>query len=221
MPAQLLSLPVFHVFAKNAVRTRSVGFYPTSIYLGGPMSPESQAADRAIERYRDYLHLLARLQLDPRFQGKLDPSDVVQQTLLKAHRNLGQYRGQTEAELAGWLRRILANTLTDAARSFRLELDAGRSLERSLADSSARLEAWLIARDESPDGRLRRHEQTLAVADALAQLPEDQRTAIEFHHLKEISVTEIAALMNRSEASVAGLLRRGLKRLRELLADTA
>jgi RNA polymerase sigma-70 factor (ECF subfamily) len=185
------------------------------------MSPQSQPADRAIERYRDYLRLLARLQLDQRLQGKLDPSDVVQQTLLKAHQNLGQFRGQSDAELAGWLRRILANTLTDAARGFRLELAAGRSLERSLADSSARLEAWLVAREDAPDGRFRRHEQTLAVADALAKLPDDQRAAVELHHLKDCPVAEIAALMERSEASVAGLLRRGLKRLRELLAESA
>jgi RNA polymerase sigma-70 factor, ECF subfamily len=185
------------------------------------MSSESQAADRSIERYRDYLRLLARLQLDPRLQRKLDPSDVVQQTLLKAHQNRAQFRGQSEAELAGWLRRILSNTLTDAVRSFRLELGAERSLERSLEDSSARLEAWLVAPGESPDGRARRHEQMLAVADALALLPDDQRSAVEFHHLKEIPVAEIAEIMGRSEASVAGLLRRGLKRLRELLAESA
>jgi RNA polymerase sigma-70 factor (ECF subfamily) len=185
------------------------------------MSPESQAADLPIERYRDYLRLLARLQLDPRLQAKLDPSDVVQQTLLKAHQNLGQFRGHGDAELAGWLRRILANTLTDAVRSFRLEVGAARSLEHSLAESSARLEAWLVAPGESPEGQARRQEQTLAVADALARLPDDQRTAVEFHHLKEMPVGEIAALLGRTEASVAGLLRRGLQRLRELLAESA
>jgi RNA polymerase sigma-70 factor, ECF subfamily len=185
------------------------------------MSPESKAAELPIERYRDYLRLLARLQLDPRLQAKLDPSDVVQQTLLKAHQSLDQFRGQSDAELAGWLRRILANTLTDAVRSFRLELGAARSLERSLENSSARLEAWLVAPDSSPDSRARRHEQTLAVADALALLPDDQRTAVEFHHLKELPVGEIADLMERSEPSVAGLLRRGLKRLRELLDPSA
>ena len=185
------------------------------------MQPEPKAAELPIERYRDYLRLLARLQLDPRLQAKLDPSDVVQQTLLKAHQNLGQFRGHGDAELAGWLRRILANTLTDAVRSFRLEVGAARSLEHSLAESSARLEAWLVAPDESPEGRAHRHEQTLAVADALALLPDDQRTAVELHHLKEMPVGEIAALLGRTEASVAGLLRRGLQRLRELLAESA
>ncbi len=184
------------------------------------MPPEPQPAGRPIERYREYLRLLARLQLDPRLQGKLDPSDVVQQTLLKAHQHLGQFRGQTDGELAGWLRRILANTMTDAVRSFRLELAAGRSLQQSLEDSSARLEAWLVAPEEPPERRSERHEQTLALADALAQLPEDQRTAVELHHLKEMPVAEIAGLLGRTEASVAGLLRRGLKRLREILAGS-
>jgi RNA polymerase sigma-70 factor (ECF subfamily) len=183
------------------------------------MTTESHPIDRPIERYRDYLRLLARLQLDPRMQAKLDPSDVVQQTLLKAHQKLDQFRGRTDGELAAWLRRILANTMTDAVRSFRLELGAEQSLQRSLEDSSARLDAWLVARDESPEGQVRRHEQTLAVASALAQLPDDQRLAVELHHLKEMSVADIGALMDRTEASVAGLLRRALKRLRELLGE--
>jgi RNA polymerase sigma-70 factor (ECF subfamily) len=185
------------------------------------MSLESHPDERPIERYRDYLRLLARLQLDPRMQAKLDPSDVVQQTLLKAHQKLEQFRGHTDGELAAWLRRILANTMTDAVRSLRVEVGVVRSLQQSLEDSSARLESWLIARDESPEGQARRHEQTLAIASALARLPEDQRTAVEYHHLKEMSVAEIAKLMERTEASVAGLLRRGLKQLRQILTETA
>src|SRR5437660_8973435 len=102
----------------------------------------------ALERFRDYLRLLARLQLDPRLQGKLDASDLVQQTLLKAHQARGQFRGRTFAEQAAWLRQILANTLANAVRDLaRAKRDVGRerSLEDGLADSSARLEAWLAA----------------------------------------------------------------------------
>lgn len=77
---------------------------------GGPQWP--------LDRYRNYLGLLARLYLHARLHGKVDPSDVIQQTLLKAHQNHDQFRGRTEAELVAWLCRILANNLTDAARRY-------------------------------------------------------------------------------------------------------
>jgi RNA polymerase sigma-70 factor (ECF subfamily) len=183
------------------------------------MPHNAESSVRPLEGYREYLRLLARLQLDPRLRGKVDPSDVVQQTLIKAHEHRDQFRGQSEAEQAGWLRRILANTLIDAARKFGRELALGRSLEQAVHESSVRLEAWLAAEQSSPSELMQRQEQLLRLADALAQLPEDQRAAVELHHLRDASVAEIAALLDRTEASVAGLLRRGLKKLRELLNE--
>ncbi|HEY1859060.1 MAG TPA: sigma-70 family RNA polymerase sigma factor [Gemmataceae bacterium] len=185
------------------------------------MGPETQLPGRSVEQYREYLRLLARLQLDPRLQSKLDPSDLVQQTLTKAHQNFAQFRGKTDAELAGWLRRILSNTLTDAARKFHREVSANRSLEQAIDASSARLEAWLAADQSSPSDQVVRQEQLLRLAGALSKLPEDQRKAVEMHHLQDGSVAEIAASLGRTEAAVAGLLRRGLKKLREMLAEPA
>lgn len=176
--------------------------------------------DPSVERYREYLRLLARMQLDPRMRSKLDPSDVVQETLVKAHQNMGQFRGTTEGELAAWLRRILANNLADAARKYQRELFLGRSLAESLDQSSARLEAWLSADQSGPDEKVLRQERLLSLASALAGLPEDQRLAVEMHHLQDCSVSEVAEVMQRTEAAVAGLLRRGLKKLRELLAES-
>ncbi len=174
---------------------------------------------RRLERYRDYLRLLARLQLDPRLQGKIDPSDVVQETLLKAHRNLDQFRGRTDAELAAWLRRILVNNLADAVRKYQREVDAACALAAGVEESSARLEAWLAESGPSPSDLAARDEQLLRTAEALARLPDDQRRAVELHYLQDASLAEIAAATGRTEASVAGLLRRGLQKLRELLDE--
>ena len=176
----------------------------------------------ALERYREYLRLLARLQLDPGLKGKLDASDVVQQTLLQAHEHRDQFRGKSEAELAGWLRTILANTLGMAARRFSAEardLLRERSLHDSLAQSAARLEGWLAAEQSSPSERVIRYEELLRLAEALACLPADQRQVVELHHLKGCPVAEVAEVLGRTKPAVMGLLFRGLKKLRELLRE--
>ena len=176
-----------------------------------------------LEAYRNYLRLLAGAQLDPRLRGKLDPSDVVQETLARAHEKAGQFRGATEAERAAWLRQILARQLAAAVRRF---LDAGkrdagreRSILAAVEGSSARLEALLAADQTSPSERAVRHEELRRLAEALTALPEDQRRAVELHHLNGLGVEEVARELSRSEAAVGGLLRRGVKRLRELLRE--
>jgi RNA polymerase sigma-70 factor (ECF subfamily) len=182
------------------------------------MTAEPVPDSGSLERYRAYLTLLARLQLHPRLQGKVGASDVVQQTMLKAVENRSQFQGQTDAETAAWLRRILTNTLVDAVRAFRgPKRDV--VLERSLAESSARLEALLQGSVTSPSQQAIKDEQLLQLAAALAALPENQRLAVEMHYLQGCTVAEVAEHMNRTERSIAGLVRRGLEKLRELMAD--
>jgi RNA polymerase sigma-70 factor (ECF subfamily) len=181
---------------------------------------EAGEADLELDRFRDYLRLLARLQLDPRLRGKVDPSDLVQQTLLKAYVARDQFRGKTPEQRAAWLRQILANTLANTVRDFgRARRDAAleRSLEASLADSSARLEAWLVAGGLSPVEHAERNEQLLQLAGALGRLPDDQREALLLRHTQGMSVEEIGTHLGRTRASVASLLRRGLKQMREEL----
>ena len=144
----------------------------------------------------------------------------MQETLLKAHEKRDQFRGNTAAERAVWLRTILANTLADAIRKFgRQKGETTRSLEAALEESSARLDNWLEANEAPAATRAQRQEQLLRLAEALAQLPEDQRTAVELRHLQGYSVPAIGELTGRSIASVAGLLRRGLHTLRGVLDD--
>jgi RNA polymerase sigma-70 factor (ECF subfamily) len=178
--------------------------------------------EQTLDRFREYLHLLARLNVDVQLRGKLDLSGVVQQTLLEAHRDRAQFRGHSEEELAAWLRRIFVRNLVDETRKLkRAGYDARRerSLEEALEESSARLEAWLAAEQSSPSQHAIREEQLLQLADALTKLPGDQREAVARHHLQGASLAEVAKEMGRSKDAVAGLLHRGLTKLRDLLED--
>lgn len=181
------------------------------------MANQPTADFQSIEQYRSYLRLLASLQLDPRLKGKLDPSDAVQQTLLKAHESQSQLRGLSTPEQAAWLRKILANCLADEVRKFRCEkrqIDLERSLEAELQQSSARMENWLAGGGSSPSQHAVRQEELLTLANALAALPEDQRRALELHHLSGLTVARVGEELGRTRAAVAGLLRRGLDGLR-------
>jgi RNA polymerase sigma-70 factor (ECF subfamily) len=184
------------------------------------MTAQGQGTGPELELFREQLRLLARAELDARLGGKVDPSDLVQQTLLEAHQAREQFRGQTHAELAAWLRRILARNLADAARRYGAaarDVALERSLEASLEQSAARLDVWLADAGSSPAEHALRQEQLRRLDEALAELPADQRTAVELKHLHGLPVAEIGQRMGRSETAVGGLLRRGMRKLREKL----
>lgn len=184
--------------------------------------PTSPHDTLELERYREYLGLLARLQLDPRLRAKVDVSGVVQQTLLEAYQALRRRPDAGPEPTAAWLRQVLANNLRDEVRKFATAArDVGRerSLEAALDESSSRVEAWLAADQSSPSERADRNERLLALAGALARLPEEQRQAVELHHLHGRPLEEIAAALGRTKGAVAALLFRGLKKLRENLGE--
>jgi RNA polymerase sigma-70 factor (ECF subfamily) len=179
-------------------------------------------AEPSLEQFRSYLRLLARLHLDPRLQSKLDPSDIVQQTFLQAHQAWHTFQGQTQAELAGWLRRILARNLTHAVRDHardRRNINRERPLEELVAASSAHLQDWLTAEEASPVQQAEFNEQSLLLAESLEQLPEPQRTAVLLHYWNQQTVPEIARILETTPAAVAGLLKRGLHNLRQRMKE--
>ncbi len=170
-----------------------------------------------LQRFRDYLRLLVRLQLGVRLNARVDPSDVVQQTLMEAFEKRAQFRGNSDAEQAAWLRMILARNVADVIRAqgrLKRDVTRERSLDEDLDDSSAHLGRWLAADQPSPSEHARLHEQAILLADALARLPELQREAVIQHYWQGCSLAEIASSLDRSTTSVAGLLKRGLKNLR-------
>jgi RNA polymerase sigma-70 factor (ECF subfamily) len=171
-----------------------------------------------LEAYRDYLRTLARIQLGGTLRGKIEPSDIVQETMLRAHQRQHQYRGQTRAGYTAWLRQILAHQLANAIRRFGTEMREAsreRSLEAALQDSSDRLEKWLVADSPGPEQRIARQEDLLRLAHLLAELPEHQRVAVEMKHLQGHSLEDIAARLGRTKAAAASIFYRGIVRLRE------
>jgi RNA polymerase sigma-70 factor (ECF subfamily) len=186
------------------------------------MTSHKEGTAALLERYRQYLALLARLQIDRRLLGKVDLSGIVQVTLLEAYRALPQVQTKSQAELAAWLRRILANNLADEIRRFSTEkrdVARERSLEAALDESSSRIEAWLAVEESSPSRKAVRHEDALRVAEALAGLPDTQREALELEHWHGWTVAQIAEHMGKSRAAVAGLIKRGLQQLRRTMRD--
>jgi RNA polymerase sigma-70 factor (ECF subfamily) len=193
--------------------------------LGLAQAGDGAALGQMLESYRNYLTLLARNQIGRRLQGKVDPSDLVQQTFLEAHRDFGQFRGGTEAELIGWLRRILATNLANQVarycgtrrRNVRLE----RELAHELDQSSRVLNRGLVAKQSSPSHQAVRRDQAVILGDALEQLPEDYRQVLVLRHLEEQSFPEVARHMGRSLDSVKNLWARALARLRQILGDAS
>jgi RNA polymerase sigma-70 factor, ECF subfamily len=173
-----------------------------------------------LEKFRNYLHILTRLQLGPGSSIKLDASDIVQETLLHAYQKRDQFRGNGDAARAKWLRAILARNVADAMRSQgRQKRDIARetSLQAELDSSSDSLGAWLAAEQSTPSEQAMRHELAVNLANALARLPRSQREAVLLHYWQGCSLAEIAGRLNRTTDAAGGLLKRGLHHLRKQL----
>jgi RNA polymerase sigma-70 factor, ECF subfamily len=184
------------------------------------------AANTLLQRFEPWLRLLARQQLESRFHAKFDVSDVVQQSMMEAVRAFPQFRGTTPAELASWLRQILAHTLAHEIRRYagtrKRALDREISLDQTLTESAHNLQNLLAATRASPSQEAVRHEQQLLLAQLLERLPDDYRTVLVLRHLEGLSHEGIARRLDRKPGAVRMLWTRALGRLRqEIQNDSA
>ena len=175
-----------------------------------------------LQLYRNYLHLLARTQIDLYLQRSVNPSDVVQETFLRASRNFDQFRGDSEQEFIGWLRSILLHELARVVeRQLRTQKRDARkeiSLQQraaALDRSSAVIDAALISQVSSPSAQAQRRESVSVVADQLARLSPDHHEVIVLRNLHGLSFDEVARRMGRSPGAVRALWLRALEQLRQ------
>ena len=180
---------------------------------------ESEQRTQWLLRYEGWLKVLARLEIDSRFQGKYSASDAVQQTLLEAWRDWDQFRGTDEPQRLGWLRQILAHQLAHLARHYagtkQRDISREVQLENSLATSAGRLQQMSIANWSTPSEHAQANEQQLLFAEVLQRLPADYQRVIMLRNLQELSHGEIARLMDKTEGAVRMLWVRALTKLRE------
>ena len=182
---------------------------------------DREAIGQILESYRNYLTLLARIQIGLRLQAKVDPDDVVQEAFLDANRQIVHFRGESLEAFTAWLRKLLAGQLAQVirrycgteARDIRLE----RSIEQDLDSSSARLAQGLASPTSSPSESFRRREDLVDLANMLEQLPADYRSVILMRQIDGLSFVEISIRLERSEDSVQKLWVRGLQALKALM----
>ncbi len=174
------------------------------------------------EPFRNYLLILAESQINARLRSKVDAADVVQQTLMQAYQARAQFRGATDGERAAWLRTILSNVLYGLTREYsRQRRDVSREQSiQAIERSSLQLANLLTANTSSPSAALHRHERANALAHAMLTLTSEQRQAIMLKYWQGATLAEIADQLGKSTEAVAGLIFRGMQKLRGSIRET-
>src|SRR5262245_11634132 len=189
---------------------------PPEVLLARARAGDEGTLGRLLDSYRNYLRLMAGTQMGPALRARVEPSDLVQEALLEAHRDFAHFGGGSEPELLAWLRRILARNLLDQARRHQAQVrDHNRqeSLEVLMEQSGSALMAALAARGPSPSSQASRREQAVLLADALEKLSPDYREVIVLRNLQHLPFDEIAQRMGRKSGTVRMLWARALEKL--------
>jgi RNA polymerase sigma-70 factor (ECF subfamily) len=180
---------------------------------------------RLFEACRSYLGVIARTQMEGWMQAKLDASDIVQETLLEAHRDFARFQGDTSAEWLAWLRGILSNNAADLVRKYRgtekRQTLREVRLKTPADDSAVRGVPELADAIETPSVQLMRQERELHLADAIVQLAPDYQEVIVLRNLQRLPFEAVAKRMGRSRPAVQMLWLRAIRKLQEVLASDA
>jgi RNA polymerase sigma-70 factor (ECF subfamily) len=180
------------------------------------------ALGELIDKYRPYVRALAQRQLDSAVKPRLDPSDVVQQSCLEFHRDFEQFRGNEEGELLAWLKQILNSNVANAIRyhifTKKRSTDRDQSMDDS-GDGGQSLRQNIAGDQSSPSQKAIRRERDEQMIQLMDELSDDQREAVRLRHFEGWSLQQLAEHFDRSEAAVAGLLKRAMQKLRQHMGD--
>ncbi|WP_149498481.1 sigma-70 family RNA polymerase sigma factor [Roseiconus lacunae] len=179
-----------------------------------------------LQLYRNYLTVLATTQLDQPLRRRMNPSDLVQETMLAAHRDFDRFRGSSEPELLCWLRQILMNCLRDAIdthfkaqkRDMRREISI-EAVSAQLDESVCQLANVFADRGPSPSEPARRRERAVELADQLAKLRPEYRDVIVLRNLQGLSFNEIAERLDRRPGTVRMLWLRAMDKFKKTCAQ--
>lgn len=172
--------------------------------------------------YADQLRQLADRQLDGKVRNRVSPSDIVQEALLQASQDFPGFRGQSDAELSSWLRRVLARKVSKTIE--RHLLAEKRDVRREVAFAPVADWSGMPVSDAVADHRpgpasealgSERHHQ---LQHALAELPENYRRIIELRNIHGLPFEEIASRLNRSSGAARMLWLRAIEALRQRLS---
>lgn len=184
---------------------------------------ESAPLGELLELYRNYLTILASTQLDRRLRQRISPSDLVQEAMLAAQRDISDFRGRTERELLAWLRQILINCLHHASamhlKAKRRDVRREFSIEQmsaALDRSAEQFDHLLADPGPSPSAPVHARERSIAIANQLAKLRPQYRDVIVYRNLQGLSFDEIAERMERNTGAVRMLWLRAIERFKEV-----
>ena len=172
-----------------------------------------------LELYRPYLLAIANDELDPVLRAKAGPSDLVQETLIRATNQLPERIHDDEAEFRNWLRKLLVGRMDALRQRYRRTAKRQIRRERSLEDIDVQefLKGLAIASDHTPGSRALAKEREALVKQALKRIPRGYRQVILWHNRDGLGWPAIAQKLERSPDAARMLWSRAVKKLAQEL----